>query len=71
MAIGCFRNSAGAEAVVADVEKKMKQASEELHFEQAARMRDRLQAKSIVFAALYSLTQTSPNEPRMCQETCQ
>ncbi len=32
------------EAVVADVEKKMKQASAELHYEQAARMRDRLQA---------------------------
>ena len=32
------------EAVVADVELKMKQASEELHFEQAARLRDRLQA---------------------------
>jgi excinuclease ABC subunit C len=32
------------EAVVADVECKMKQASEELHYEQAARLRDRLQA---------------------------
>ncbi len=32
------------EAVVADVEKKMKQASAEMHYELAARMRDRLQA---------------------------
>ncbi|MBN2084094.1 MAG: excinuclease ABC subunit UvrC, partial [Anaerolineales bacterium] len=32
------------DAVVDDVEKKMKQASVEMHYEQAARMRDRLQA---------------------------
>jgi excinuclease ABC subunit C len=32
------------EAVVADVEKKMTQASAEMHYELAARMRDRLQA---------------------------
>ncbi len=32
------------EAVVADVEEKMKQASAEMHYEQAARMRDRLLA---------------------------
>ncbi|MGB7539518.1 MAG: excinuclease ABC subunit UvrC [Anaerolineales bacterium] len=32
------------ESVVADVEKKMQRASEEMHYEQAARMRDRLQA---------------------------
>jgi excinuclease ABC subunit C len=31
------------ESVVADVEKKMKQASVEMHYEQAARLRDRLQ----------------------------
>lgn len=40
----CRFLSGEIEAVVADVEKKMRQASTELHYEQAARMRDRLQA---------------------------
>jgi excinuclease ABC subunit C len=40
----CRFLSGEIDEVVADVEKKMQQASEELHYEQAARMRDRLQA---------------------------
>ena len=34
----------GVEEIVADVQEKMKRASEELHYEQAARLRDQLQA---------------------------